>query len=62
MTIMLKISEKYKNIVNNKPNVVEELLDDYIELQQDKETRLELEKSNEDINLNIALAKTLWIS
>ena len=61
MTITLKISDKYSKVLEENPAVIEELLENYSELQEDKKTKFNLENSDEDKNLNIALISALWI-
>ena len=59
--VAVKISEKYKSFVDNNPEVVNELLSEYIEKEQDKKTFFELENSETDLNLNLQLKTVLWI-
>ena len=59
--ITIDIYDEYKAIVESSPNVVNNLLSDYIELEQDKITKSKLDDSFENKNLNMSLKTVLWI-
>jgi len=55
------ISEKNKSIIQENPYLVEELISEYIEKQEDKNTKNFLENSKKDKELNLQLKTVLWI-
>jgi hypothetical protein len=57
--IQIELSPKYKKIIENNPEIIETLLSDYLELQQDKHTRLALENDQEDAQLFSSLKSVL---
>jgi hypothetical protein len=57
--VAVKISEKYKLFVDNNPEVINELLSEYIEKEQDKKTYFELKDNKIDLNLNLQLKSVL---
>ena len=59
--IAVKISDKYKVFVDKNPEIINELLEEYIEKKQDRNTKKILENSKTDFNLNLQLKSVLWI-
>ena len=59
--IDVKISDKYKVFVDKNPEIIDELLGEYIEKKQDRNTKKILENSKTDFNLNLQLKSVLWI-
>jgi len=57
--IAVKISDKYKVFVDNNPEVINELLSEYIEKEEDKNTKKFLENNKTDFNLNLQLKSVL---
>ena len=59
--IFIDLSEKNQKFIKTNPNIVEELISDYIEQKQDIQTKKELENNSYDFNLNLQLKSVLWI-
>jgi len=59
--IFINLSEKNQKFIKTNPNIVEELISDYIEQKQDIQTKKELENNSYDFNLNLQLKSVLWI-